>query len=33
MTVEQEDAVLGWLDAYQKAQEEATAKLKSSRGR
>jgi hypothetical protein len=34
MTVEQEDAALGWLDAYEKAQQEAAEKLKSkSRGR
>jgi len=32
MTAEQEDAVLDWLDAYQKAQQEAAEKLKS-RGR
>jgi hypothetical protein len=32
MTAEQEDAVLGWLDAYEKAQQEAHEKLKS-RGR
>lgn len=29
MTVEETDAVLDWLDAYQKANEEAAAKLKS----
>lgn len=29
MTCEQVDAVLDWLDAYQKANEEAEAKLKS----
>lgn len=29
-TVEQTDALLDWLDAYHKAQEEAAAKLKRS---
>lgn len=32
MTAEETDAVLGWLDAYEKAQREAAEKLKS-RGR
>lgn len=31
MTVEQEDQALDWLDAYQKAQQEANEKLKSGR--
>lgn len=32
MTAEEEDALLNWLDSYQKAQQEAAEKLKS-RGR
>lgn len=32
MTVEQEDAVLNWLDGFAKGQQEAAEKLKS-RGR
>jgi hypothetical protein len=31
MTVEQEDRVLDWLDAYEEAQAKAAEKLKSGR--
>lgn len=31
MTVEQEDHILDWLDAYEKAQKEANEKLKRGR--
>jgi hypothetical protein len=30
-TVEEVDALLGWLDAYEKAQQEANEKMKSGR--
>lgn len=31
LTVEEEDHYLSWLDAYEKAQQEANAKLKAGR--
>lgn len=31
MTVEQTDHALGWLDAYEKAQQEAAEKMRSRR--
>jgi hypothetical protein len=31
MTVEQEDELLGWLDAYEKDQAEAAEKMKRGR--
>lgn len=31
MTVEQEDQLLGWLDAYEKDQAEAAAKMERGR--
>jgi len=31
MTVSETDHILSWLDAYQKAQEEAAQKMKSRR--
>lgn len=31
MTVEQEDEVLGWIDAYEKDQAEQAAKMKRGR--